>query len=312
MFSVLVPAYKSKYLAQAIESILNQTFEDFELIIVNDKSPEDIQSIVKTFADPRIRYFENDQNLGGTDVVGNWNNCLSHATQPFGILFSDDDVLEPAFLAEIKGLIDRYPQANIFCSRVAIIDSESNLLRLTPSAPERLTTLDFIWHRVYGFREIFAQNYVFKTAAIREIGGFIDFPLAWGTDDATWFTLSKTHDLISTTKVLCNWRWSELNISNVGNIEKRIDAVIKFYNWLEQDVKAYTPKDDLEQHLKEAIIKRLPQRKLDSIKYLIDSLLKNNNAQKALKIFNQIASRYNDINYKLLAVAVAKKFLKKT
>ena len=89
--SIAIPAYKAKYLAQAIESVLNQTFNDFELIIVNDQSPEDITSIVKSFNDRRIRYYINDKNIGGNDPVANWNKCLSYAKGEFFAMICDED-----------------------------------------------------------------------------------------------------------------------------------------------------------------------------------------------------------------------------
>lgn len=65
LVSIAIPAYKKKFLADAIQSVLNQSIQDFELIIVNDKSPEDIDSVVEHFNDKRIRYFTNETNLGG-------------------------------------------------------------------------------------------------------------------------------------------------------------------------------------------------------------------------------------------------------
>ena len=54
-YSIGIPAYKGKFLFKCIESILKQDYADFELIIVNDASPEDLYSIVRQFDDPRIR-----------------------------------------------------------------------------------------------------------------------------------------------------------------------------------------------------------------------------------------------------------------
>jgi glycosyltransferase involved in cell wall biosynthesis len=56
-FSVTVPAYKAQFLAECIDSILAQTYKNFELIIVNDASPQDLDSIVSKYDDPRIRYY---------------------------------------------------------------------------------------------------------------------------------------------------------------------------------------------------------------------------------------------------------------
>jgi glycosyltransferase len=63
--------FKAKYLSESIDSILNQTMSDFELIIVNDQSPDDIDSIVFSFNDSRIQYDINEKNIGGTDLILN-------------------------------------------------------------------------------------------------------------------------------------------------------------------------------------------------------------------------------------------------
>ena len=70
-FSVLIPTYKEKYLRECIDSILKQTICDFEVIIVNDASPEDIDSIVLSFNDRRIKYYKNTINYGAVDVDHN-------------------------------------------------------------------------------------------------------------------------------------------------------------------------------------------------------------------------------------------------
>lgn len=64
-FSITIPAFKAKFLKECIDSVLSQTYKNFEVIIVNDASPEDLTSIVNQYDDPRIRYFINEKKLWG-------------------------------------------------------------------------------------------------------------------------------------------------------------------------------------------------------------------------------------------------------
>ena len=64
LFSVLIPAFKAKYLRECIDSILNQSYSRLEVIIVNDASPEDLDSIVQGYNDERIKYYVNENNFG--------------------------------------------------------------------------------------------------------------------------------------------------------------------------------------------------------------------------------------------------------
>ena len=74
LFTIAIPAYKSKFLGEAIESCLSQTYSNFEVVIVDDASPEDLKSVVDRFHDDRIRFYRNEKNCGAVDVVDNWNN----------------------------------------------------------------------------------------------------------------------------------------------------------------------------------------------------------------------------------------------
>ena len=77
-FSIAIPAFKAKYLKECIESILAQTYNDFELIIVNDASPEDIDSVVRPYLS-KIQYYKNEKNLGVSMLLTiGTNACLLH------------------------------------------------------------------------------------------------------------------------------------------------------------------------------------------------------------------------------------------
>ena len=65
VISILLPVYNgAAYLKESIQSILNQTVHDFELIIINDGSSDNTKAIIKSYGDNRIRFFENEKNSG--------------------------------------------------------------------------------------------------------------------------------------------------------------------------------------------------------------------------------------------------------
>ena len=106
-FTIAIPAYKRTFLKECIDSILAQTYKDFELIIINDASPEDLDSVVECYKDSRIRYYVNETNCGALNVVDNWNKCLDYALGEYLILMGDDDKLLPYCLEEyVKMILD--------------------------------------------------------------------------------------------------------------------------------------------------------------------------------------------------------------
>lgn len=90
--SVLMPAYNSsEFIKEAINSILNQTFSDFELIIVNDGSTDNTHQIISAFSDARIKYYQNDSNKGLAYVR---NRLIELSTSDYIAFLDSDDIAE--------------------------------------------------------------------------------------------------------------------------------------------------------------------------------------------------------------------------
>lgn len=114
MFSVIIPLYnKADYILKAVDSVLNQSFQEFELIIVNDGSTDDSLEKIKIRPDNRIRVI-NQQNSG---VSTTRNNGVAYATQEFIAFLDADDWWDPTFLEEMNKLIKDFPQAGLYGSK---------------------------------------------------------------------------------------------------------------------------------------------------------------------------------------------------
>lgn len=93
IISVIIPTYnRADYLKLAIESILAQDFQDFEIIITDNASTDHTQQVVEAFQSEKIRYFKNETNIG---VVPNHNLALQKAHGEYIHIFSDDDIMYP-------------------------------------------------------------------------------------------------------------------------------------------------------------------------------------------------------------------------
>lgn len=96
--SVCMPTYRGEaHIAAAIDSVFAQTFEDFELIVVDDNSSDATPDFISTYNDQRLRFFRNTANLG---PQGNWNRALSYARGKYFKLMPQDDLLAPTCLAD--------------------------------------------------------------------------------------------------------------------------------------------------------------------------------------------------------------------
>ena len=116
-----------KYLEETLDSILNQTFTDFEFIISDNASTDRTQQICLEYAakDNRLRYFRNDRNLGAPD---NFNRVFSLSKSEYFKWASYDDVLAPEYLQKCVSILDKDPSVVLCHSRVGVIDENSNLI----------------------------------------------------------------------------------------------------------------------------------------------------------------------------------------
>jgi glycosyltransferase involved in cell wall biosynthesis len=245
LISIGLPAFKGRFLKQAINSVLNQTYQNFELIIINDASPENINDIVNIFNDTRIKYFENIKNIGKTFPTENWNLCLEKAIGEYFILFSDDDLYELTFLEEMVNLASKHPLIDIFHCRLRIINEFNDTLSLSPACPEFEDIIDFVWHRIFGYRIQMAPEFMCRTNVLKKIEGFYKLPSAWGSDDITWFLVGEKNGVAYVNKALCYWRKSDINISNLSSIEYKLNALNLYANWLKKWIIAHKSKFEM-------------------------------------------------------------------
>src|SRR5581483_9977558 len=135
--SVLMPTYNyARYLPEAIESVLQQDFQEFEMIIVDDCSWDESEEVIRRYAarDSRIRFRINRPNRG---MVANWNYCLSLARGEYvQFLFGDDKLANSRTLTRMVQLLDENPSAVVAPAPPKITD-ENPVFRETNAPSER-------------------------------------------------------------------------------------------------------------------------------------------------------------------------------
>jgi len=128
--TVCIPAYNcARFIADAIESVLNQSFADFELLIIDDCSTDNSKEIINSYADrdSRIIIKVNDKNLG---MVANWNLCLETAQGKYiKYLLSDDVLSSKEALQRMVSVLDADSMISVVASGRNIIDAESEYIK---------------------------------------------------------------------------------------------------------------------------------------------------------------------------------------
>ena len=124
--SVIMPVYNGeKFVGEAIESILNQTFSDFELIIIDDASTDGTLEVVRKFPDGRIRIIRNHENIG---IARSRNKGLREAQGEYIAVHDSDDISYPErFELQVK-FLDNHPEVAAVGSWYVVIDENGEEL----------------------------------------------------------------------------------------------------------------------------------------------------------------------------------------
>ncbi|TGD82989.1 glycosyltransferase family 2 protein [Hymenobacter wooponensis] len=126
--TVVIPNYNhSKYLPQRIESVLNQTEEDLDILILDDCSTDNSRAVIDEYAqkDDRIRTIYNEQNSGST--FKQWNKGFAEARAPYIWIAESDDYADPRFLEVLTAKLDANPKIGIVYCMSTDVDENGNL-----------------------------------------------------------------------------------------------------------------------------------------------------------------------------------------
>lgn len=128
LVSVYIPAYNgAKFIAQAIQSVLDQTYQNFELIINDDCSTDNTVEIVNSFRDNRIHFTKNKKNLG---LVGNCARCAELTHGVYLKVLNDDDMLMPTAIERAVKVLETHPEVSVVIGSSMVIGSHNeNLMK---------------------------------------------------------------------------------------------------------------------------------------------------------------------------------------
>lgn len=230
----LLPAFKAKYLAEMLESIKNQTYTDFKVLISDDCSPEPIREVCEPYlADPRFIYRRNEENMGSKSLVAHWNLLVDLCDTEYLVMSSDDDVYSPTFLEEMIRLLKKYPKVDLLRARVQTIDTDGKRTNVDSPTDEYESQKEYLYNTVTTIRLQCIANFVCRTSSLKQIGGYQDFPLAMASDVAMMLSLC-VNGVANSRAVLFSFRCSGENISIKSNSEidrKKLQACNAFIPW---------------------------------------------------------------------------------
>ena len=206
--SVCIPTYnRAKFLRCAIESVLAQTLESFELIVSDNASEDETGALVKSFSDKRIRYVRNPRNVGHRE---NWNQCLRLAQGNYIAILPDDDLMLPENLARKVAVLVHNPQVGLVHSKYHLIDEEGRIIRSDTNwghGPDRATDgLDNREELLTAFlNTINLPTVLFRRACFERLGAF-SYQIKLAFDWEYWMRIAIYYDVAFIAQPLALWR----------------------------------------------------------------------------------------------------------
>jgi hypothetical protein len=195
--SVIMPAYNAeRYVGEAIESVLSQTFGDFEFLIIDDASTDSTESVIASFSDPRIRLLKNENNLG---IARTLNRGLDEALGEYIARMDSDDVSLPERFEKQVRYLDLHPECDVLGCAIEEFGALSGIKRF--SEDHETLKIDLI------FGSCFAHPSVMMRAdAIGKNALHYDPEFSKMEDWELWCRASGAHRLASLPDVLLKYR----------------------------------------------------------------------------------------------------------
>ena len=237
--AIVIPFYKGKYFKETLESIQKQTNQRFNLYIGNDDSSYDIEKIIDgldTEFKKKIIYYRFLNNIGSTSLIKQWERCINLSVEePYIWLFSDDDIMPPDAVKRFYDFVEMHLTIDIARFNVQIINDINDVIRKSQRHPDLETSKEFLKRRLNGMCISTACEYIFSRKIYVSKGGFIEFPLAWASDDASWATFAEDGGIATIPGNPISWRMSEHNISSESKryFKQKIQSSILFIKFID-------------------------------------------------------------------------------
>lgn len=215
---VLTTYNRPNFLYESINSILNQTFKDFDLVILDNGSTNETRSVIDSFNDTRISCFRNQTN----DLVY-VNNAFKYTKNDFLMIFHDDDIMEPTMLEEMIKIIKGDKDINTISCSINLINSDSkNLNKIRPRIinDKVWTKNGFIRQYLFSGDIIPCPSTIFRSSIINKYDLKYDWKVGPAVDLFLFFRINLIRGkMILLKKPLLNYR---IHV-NQGSEQKRIE-----------------------------------------------------------------------------------------
>jgi glycosyltransferase involved in cell wall biosynthesis len=222
-FSILLPVRNGgDYLKECVSSILNQSYGNFLLHILDNNSTDGSMEWVGKINDPRIKIYFSKTDL---TIEENWARIVDIPKSEFMTLIGHDDILFPDFLLEMNELIHANSDASLWHAHFNYIDAEGAVIRPCLPMADKLSIEQLTKHVLNNEIDITGTGYVMRSSDYEKIGGIpVRYPFLLFADFELWMRLTSLSYEVISSKELCAFR-----IHNSTTTTSKNEAYIKAF-----------------------------------------------------------------------------------
>ena len=223
-FSVIIPLYnKEAEIERTLRSVLAQTFQPYEIVVVDDGSTDGSADIVRSIDSPLIRLVS--QTNGGECAAR--NRAMAEATGTHYALIDADDVWKPEFLQRMAELIEEFPTCGLYCSAFDIINTDGR--HPSNSPVERGVVEDFFAESMRRYVAIPSAS-VIPAEVVERVGGF-PVGMKLGGDQYMWVKIARDYKVCYTPLRLTDYYMAASNRSSaIYRAEQTPHSFEEFYD----------------------------------------------------------------------------------
>jgi glycosyltransferase involved in cell wall biosynthesis len=268
--SVLMPVYNAeRFLAVAIESILQQTFTDFEFLIIDDCSTDKSAEIIHSYPDPRIRYYRNDTNLG---ISATLNKGIELASAPLVARMDADDISYPERLQTQYDFIRENPDGALYSCWVKVVNQDGRFIR------QDVFRSRYYYYNLTFICWIYHPSIIFRKKEIQEIGMYT---VPYAEDFELFWQISRRFKIYNVSAVLMDYRVTDQSLHQVLRKkeyeEAQYEQLLRNFRYYAGD--AYT----------------LPRDFIDCLQHNFQPLLQQQNVKKITRCIRELETLSNAI-----------------
>ena len=232
-FSVIISVFnKEKYIGKTLDSVLAQTFQDFEIVVVNDGSTDNSEEIIKSFNTEKIRYFFH-KNRGAS---AGRNRALREANGEYLAFLDADDLWEKNHLEEIEKLIQLFPKSNVFAT--AIMTQTNNGFfksRYTINSDKEYQLVSF-FESSYATPILSGSTTVIHRSVLEKVGYF-DEEIFSGEDTEYWIRIGINYKVAFSKKITAKYLYISNSLSQENFQFSKTTDFTKFDELAKSDAK---------------------------------------------------------------------------